>query len=61
MPLASIKTFLERIEARKNKNQKGIIEVRGPNGYVMLVSYTTDNPKLFAIELNSKLKKTRYE
>lgn len=60
MPAASIKGFLERMEARKNKTQKGITEVRGPNGYVMLVSYITDNPKSFIMELNSKLKKTRY-
>lgn len=61
MPAASIKTFLEKMERRKNKTQTGKLEVRGPNGYVMLVSYVTDNPKAFVHELNSKLKKTRYE
>jgi len=61
MPAASIKSFLEKMERRKNKTQTGILEVRGPNGYVMLVSYVTDNPKVFLQELNSKLKKTRYE
>ncbi|XP_011050017.1 PREDICTED: translational activator of cytochrome c oxidase 1 [Acromyrmex echinatior] len=59
MPVASIKSFLDRIEARKNKTQTGVIEVRGPNGYIMLVCYITDNPKFFLIELNSKLKKTK--
>ncbi|TGZ31926.1 translational activator of cytochrome c oxidase 1 [Temnothorax longispinosus] len=59
MPVASIKSFLEKMEARKNKTQTGIIEIRGPNGYVMLVCYTTDNPKAFSHELNAKLKKTR--
>ncbi|XP_039305506.1 probable transcriptional regulatory protein LCABL_11860 isoform X2 [Solenopsis invicta] len=59
MPVASIKSYLERMESRKNKTKTGIQEVRGPNGYVMLVSYTTDNPKLFELELNSKLKKTK--
>lgn len=60
MPAASIKSFLERMEGRKNKTQTGILEVRGPNGYIMLVSYVTDNSKAFIQELNSKLKKTRY-
>ncbi|KAL6268451.1 hypothetical protein P5V15_001586 [Pogonomyrmex californicus] len=59
MPVASIKSFLEKMETRKNKIQTGLIEVRGPNGYVMLVCYKTDNPKSFAIELNSKIKKTK--
>jgi len=49
------------MEARKNKTQTGVLEVRGPNGYVMLVCYTTDNAKSFAMELNSKIKKTKYE
>lgn len=61
MPVASINTFLEKMEARKNKTLTGIIEVRGPNGYVVLVRYTTDNVKAFIMQLNSKLKKTRYE
>ncbi|XP_011865267.1 PREDICTED: translational activator of cytochrome c oxidase 1 [Vollenhovia emeryi] len=59
MPVASIKSFLDRMEARKHKTQSGIQEVRGPNGYVMLVRYTTDNPKRFVGELNAKIKKTR--
>ncbi|XP_011698155.1 PREDICTED: translational activator of cytochrome c oxidase 1 [Wasmannia auropunctata] len=59
MPAASIKSFLEKMEARKNKTQTGVLEVRGPSGYVMLVRYTTDNPKTFAIQLNIKLKKTK--
>jgi len=62
MPVASIKSFLDRMEARKkNKTQTNVIEVRGPNGYIMLVYYITNNPKFFLIELNSKLKKTKYE
>lgn len=61
MPVATIKSFLEKMELRKNKTQTGVLEVRGPTGYVMLVCYTTDNPKSFLIELNSKIKKTRYE
>lgn len=61
MPVASIKSLLEKMEARKNKTQTGVTEVRGPNGYVMLVCYITDKPKAFLIELNSKLKKTKYE
>ena len=61
MPAASIKSLLAKMEARKNKTQTGVIEVRGPNGYIMLVCYITDNPKSFLIELNSKLKKTKYE
>lgn len=61
MPVASIKSFLEKMEARKNKTQTGLQEVRGPNGYVMLVRFTTDHTKAFLMELNSKLKKTRYE
>ncbi|XP_018356250.1 PREDICTED: translational activator of cytochrome c oxidase 1 [Trachymyrmex septentrionalis] len=59
MPAASIKSLLAKMEARKNKTQTGVIEVRGPNGYIMLVCYITDNPKSFLIELNSKLKKTK--
>ncbi|XP_072746820.1 translational activator of cytochrome c oxidase 1 isoform X2 [Anoplolepis gracilipes] len=58
MPVGSINNFLEKMEARKNKTQTGIAEVRGPNGYVMLVHYTTDNPKAFIMLLKSKLKKT---
>jgi len=62
MPVASIKSFLDRMEARKkNKTQTNVIEVRGPNGYIMLVCYITNNPKFFLTELNSKLKKTKYE
>jgi len=60
MPSTTIKNFLEKMEAIKNKNHKGIIEVRGPNGYVMLISYLTHNPKAFVMDINSKLKKTRY-
>ncbi|XP_012534520.1 translational activator of cytochrome c oxidase 1 [Monomorium pharaonis] len=59
MPVASINSFLEKMESRKNKTQTGILEVRGPNGYIMLVGYMTDNHKLFKMELNSKLKKTK--
>ncbi|XP_012062772.1 PREDICTED: translational activator of cytochrome c oxidase 1-like [Atta cephalotes] len=60
MPVASIKSFLDRMEARKkNKTQTNVIEVRGPNGYIMLVCYITNNPKFFLTELNSKLKKTK--
>ncbi|EZA56593.1 hypothetical protein DMN91_003139 [Ooceraea biroi] len=58
MSATTVTSFLERMEARKNKTLKGITEVRGPNGYVMLVSYLTDNPKAFAIELNTRLRKT---
>lgn len=61
MPAASIKSFLEKMEARKNKTETGVLEVRGPNGYVMLVCYITDNSKSFVMRLNSKLKKTKYE
>lgn len=61
MPSASIKKFLDKMESQKHKTQTGIIEVRGPGGYFMLVRYTTDNAKLFEIHLNTKLKKTRYE
>jgi len=60
MPSATIKNVLEKMEANKNKNHKGIIEVRGPGGYVMLISYLTHNPKAFAVNVYSKLKKTRY-
>jgi len=60
MPSATIKNFLEKMEATKNKNHKGIIEVRGPGGYIMLISYLTHNPKAFAMDVYSKLKKTRY-
>lgn len=59
MPVASIKSFLEKMEARKNKTQTGLVGVRGPNSYVMLVRYLTDHPKSFIMELNSKLKKTK--
>ncbi|XP_018406993.1 PREDICTED: translational activator of cytochrome c oxidase 1 isoform X2 [Cyphomyrmex costatus] len=59
MPVASIKSFLDKMETRKNKTQAGVIEVRGPSGYTMVVSYMTDNPKAFLIEFNSKLKKTK--
>ncbi|XP_050457713.1 translational activator of cytochrome c oxidase 1 isoform X1 [Cataglyphis hispanica] len=58
MPVTSINKFLEKMEARKNKTQTGIIEVRGPNGYVMLVRYTTDNAKSFILQFKSKIKKT---
>lgn len=61
MPVASINTFLEKMEARKNKSQTGIIEIRGPNGYVALVRYTTDNVKAFTTLLHTKLKKTWYD
>lgn len=49
------------MEARKIKTQDGIAEVQGPSGYIMLVHYTTDNMRLFQMELNHKLKKCRYE
>ncbi|KAM0725373.1 Translational activator of cytochrome c oxidase 1 [Formica fusca] len=58
MPAASINTFLEKMEARKNKTQIGIIEARGPNGYVMLVRYATDNTKTFMLQFRTKIKKT---
>jgi len=61
MPVASINTFLEKMEARKNKSQTGIIEIRGPSGYVALVRYTTDNVKAFTTLLHTKLKKTWYD
>ncbi|XP_032666183.1 translational activator of cytochrome c oxidase 1 [Odontomachus brunneus] len=57
MPVASIKNFLEKMESRKNKTQEGVIEIRGPSGYVMLVRYFTDNFKQFEGDLNHKLKK----
>lgn len=60
MPVATINTFLDKMEARKNKTQTGIIEIRGPGGYIILVRYTTDNVKAFIAQLNSKIKKTRY-
>ncbi|XP_012221912.1 translational activator of cytochrome c oxidase 1 [Linepithema humile] len=59
MPVATIKNFLEKMESRKNKTQTGIIEVRGPSGYFMLIRYTTDNTRVFEMNLNIKLKKTR--
>ncbi|KAL0116101.1 hypothetical protein PUN28_011159 [Cardiocondyla obscurior] len=59
MPIASIKDFLDRMEARKDKNHTNIQEIRGPSGYAMIVRYTTDNPKAFICELNSKIKKTK--
>lgn len=58
MPVASINSFLEKMEARQNKTQPGVIEIRGPNGYILLARYTTDNVKSFIIELKSKLKRT---
>lgn len=58
MPVATINTFLDKMEARKNKTQTGIIEIRGPGGYIILVRYTTDNVKAFIAQLNSKIKKT---
>ncbi|CAL1689336.1 unnamed protein product [Lasius platythorax] len=58
MPVASINNFLEKMEARKNKTQAGIAEVRGPNGYILLVRYKTDNAKAFIMQFKSKLKKT---
>lgn len=61
MPAASIKTFLEKMEERKHKTKHGVTEIRGPNGYIMLVRYTTDNVKVFQMELNHKLKKCRYK
>lgn len=61
MPVASINNFLEKMEARKNKTQAGVAEVRGPNGYILLVRYKTDNAKAFIMQFKSKLKKTRYE
>lgn len=61
MPVASINTFLEKMEARKNKNQTGIIEIHGPSGYVALVRYTTDNVKALTTLLHTKLKKTWYD
>lgn len=61
MPVDSIKSFLERMETRKNKTQEGIVNIRGPNGYSMLVCYMTDNAKQFQAELNNKLKKCRYK
>ncbi|XP_020297021.1 uncharacterized protein LOC109861684 isoform X2 [Pseudomyrmex gracilis] len=59
MPVASIKSFLEKMEFSGNKTEKGLLEVHGPNGYIMLVSFTTDNPKSFTAKLNGELKKTR--
>ncbi|XP_025262169.1 translational activator of cytochrome c oxidase 1 [Camponotus floridanus] len=58
MPVASINTFLEKMEARKNKNRTGVIEIHGPSGYVALVRYTTDNVKALMTLLHTKLKKT---
>lgn len=61
MPAISIKSFLEKMELRKHKDKSGIIEIRGPNGYVMLIRYTTDHIKEFQIQINIKLKKCWYE
>lgn len=61
MPVASINNFLEKMEARKNKTIPGVIEVRGPNGYILLARFTTDNVKTFIIEFKTKIKRTRYE
>ncbi|XP_029160796.1 translational activator of cytochrome c oxidase 1-like [Nylanderia fulva] len=57
MPVASINSFLEKMEARKNKTQSGVVEIRGPNGYILLARYTTDNVRAFQMQLNAKLKK----
>lgn len=61
MPVATIKSFLEKMESSGMKTENSLLEVHGPNGYIMLVSFTTDNPKSFALKLNTELKKTRYE
>lgn len=58
MPVASINNFLEKMEARKNKTIPGVIEVRGPNGYILLARFTTDNVKTFIIEFKTKIKRT---
>ncbi|EFN76106.1 Coiled-coil domain-containing protein 44 [Harpegnathos saltator] len=57
MPISSIKSFLEKMEATKNKIHEGIAEIRGPNGYAMLIYYNTNNVKQFKMDLRNRLKK----
>lgn len=58
LPMATIKSFLEKMQNSKAKGQTAVYESRGPSGCVVLIQLLSENVVHTKNNLNTHLRKT---